>query len=86
MACEQDQPIGIDDQHAGCQMGIVTITGIEERQRLGPHRFTSSGRRGSRQERSRRVPLVGVTHSHDGIDEPSIRSETWLEKRLKRLV
>lgn len=53
VAGEQDAPIGLDNQHAGYQMGIVTVTGIEERQRRRPHRITSSRHRGRRQERSR---------------------------------
>ena len=41
-------------------MGAVIETYIEERQRLGLHRLTASGCRGSREERSLRVPLVGA--------------------------
>gem|GEM_PF-4354202 len=56
---EQHQPTSVDDEHAGHQMGAATVTGLEERQRPVPRRLTTSGRGGRREERSRRVPLIG---------------------------
>jgi len=84
VAGKQDQPIGVSNQHAGHQMGIVKMTSIDERHRLYPRRFTAYGRSGSYQERSRRVPLVDLVHSHDGIDEASVRPGPGTEEPTYR--
>jgi len=57
-------------------MGAITMTGIEERQCVGPRGLTASGRSSNREECSRRVPLIGgAAHTHDGIDGPPFRTD-----------
>lgn len=86
MAGEQHQPTGLDDEHAGHQMGAITMTGIEERQCVGPRGLTASGRSSNREECSRRVPLIGgAAHTHDGIDGAPVSHRSTAKNHLQNL-